>query len=129
MKAAMPARQFFAGYPESVAETCLALRGAIQAALPLAKEEVDKTGGVVGYSCGPGYAGLICTIIPSKAGVKLGIVNGATLADPDGLLEGSGKRHKYVRIADASAARQPSVSTLLQVALTACQVRTGFRKR
>ncbi|CAN5857315.1 hypothetical protein BH18ACI5_BH18ACI5_25280 [soil metagenome] len=81
----MPAGDFFAQYPERVAQTCLALREAIRSALPQVQEEVDPAGRVVGYNCGPGYAGLICTIIPSKAGVKLGIVNGATLPNPDGL--------------------------------------------
>ncbi|MEO7406588.1 MAG: DUF1801 domain-containing protein [Vicinamibacterales bacterium] len=125
----MPAGDFFADYPEQVARTCHALREVIQSALPAVQEEVDPAGRVVGYNCGPGYAGLICTIIPSKAGVKLGIVNGATLPNPDGLLEGAGKRHKYVRVMDALAARHPSVSALLQAAHSAWRARTGAGKR
>jgi hypothetical protein len=125
----MRAADFFAQYPDNVAETCLALRQAIHAALPQVQEEVDPAGRVVGYNRGPGYAGVICTIIPSKTGVKLGIVNGATLADPDGILEGPGKRHRYVRIADASAARQTTVSSLLRTAHAAWQARTGTGAR
>jgi hypothetical protein len=39
---------------------------------------------------------MICTIILSKKEVKLGIVGGASLADPNHLMEGAGKKHRYV---------------------------------
>ena len=108
------AAAFLDEYPDGVAETAKALRAAILAALPKADETVDRTGRVVGYSFGPGYAGLICTIIPSKTGVKLGIVNSATLPDPAGLLEGAGKKHKHVLVKDAKSAKDPALKALLK---------------
>ena len=89
-----PVVEFLAAYPQSVADLAARLRAAIRGAIPDAAETVDASGGVVGYGMGPGYAGLVCTIFPSKGGVKLGVVGGATVPDPHGLLEGAGKTHR-----------------------------------
>ena len=117
------AAAFFAGYPAPVAETAQAVRAAILSALPNAEETVDARDRVVGYGFGPGYAGVVCTIIMSKTGVKLGVVNGATLPDPAGLLEGAGKRHKYVAVQDAKAAKNPALKALLKRAHAAWKKR------
>jgi hypothetical protein len=47
---------------------------------------------------GSGYKGLVFVISPFKTHVNLGIVHGATLADPAGLLEGTGKVHRHVKL-------------------------------
>lgn len=39
---------------------------------------------------------MVCTLIISPSGVKLGIVGGVELPDPHSLLEGSGKTHRHV---------------------------------
>ncbi len=68
---------------------------------------------MIGYGFGAGYKDMICTIILSKAGVKLGIVGSAALPDPTRLLEGTGKRHRYVPIAEASDLKKPGLKSLL----------------
>jgi hypothetical protein len=113
------AADFLALYPETVRDVGIALRAVILAALPRVEETVDRPGRIVGYGFGPGYADAICTIIPSKTGIKLGIVNGASLDDPDGLLEGAGKRHKYVVVKSVADARSAPVKRLLKTALAA----------
>lgn len=89
--------RFFAGYSSIVLELAVALRRLIRAAIPDASETLDEPGRVVGYAIGAGYSGLVRTLIPSKTGLKLGIVRGAEMSDPHGLLEGQGKRHRYVQ--------------------------------
>ena len=86
-------------------------------------EEVDAKARVIGYGIGAGYSGLVCTIILSRTGVKLGIVGGAALPDPDRLLEGTGKVHRYVPIADAATLRRPGLAALVDAA--AAQVRAA----
>ena len=81
----------------------------------------------MGYGFGPGYSDAICTIIPSKTGIKLGIVDGASLEDPDGLLEGSGKRHKHVVVKTAADARSAALKRLLKTALAAWKRRKGLK--
>jgi hypothetical protein len=113
------AEDFLALYPDPVRDVGLALRATILATLPRIEETVDRPGRIVGYGFGRGYADTICTIIPSKSGIKLGIVNGASLDDPDGLLEGAGKRHKYVIVKSVADARRAAVKRLLKSALAA----------
>jgi hypothetical protein len=113
-----PVTKFFDEYPGAVPDLARRLRDVIGLSLPDAREELDRPGRVVGYSYGPGYAGLVCTIILSKTGVKLGIVGGAQMADPTGLLEGTGKQHRYIAFAQTSDFERPGVRDLLHAAAT-----------
>ena len=91
--------------------------------LPAAEETVDPTASVLSYGYGPGYRGMICTLLLSKSGVKIGFVNGAELPDPARLLEGSGKKHKYIQLKTASDLKRPSVKQLVEAAHTAWRQR------
>lgn len=81
------------------------------------EESVDEPARLLAYSYGPGYKGLVCTLIMSQKGVKLGINRGAELPDPEGLLEGSGKVHKYVQLKSAADLEQPGLKTLIEAVL------------
>lgn len=111
--------EFLARYPNSVARLAMAVRALILRALPDLDEVLDEPGGVIGFGLGPGYSGLVCTIIPSKTGVRLGIVRGAELPDPLGLLEGTGKRHRYVQFSQPADVGRPGIEELLVAARTA----------
>jgi hypothetical protein len=91
--------------------------------LPDAEETVDPTAAVLSYGYGPGYRGMICTLLLSKTGVKIGLVNGAELADPAGLLEGAGKKHKYIQLKTASDLNRPAVKQLVEAAHAAWRQR------
>lgn len=103
-------------YSPAVREVALELRGVILSAIPGAREMVDAAGRVIGYGFGSGYKDLICTIILSKTGVKLGMVGGAALPDPTELLQGSGKKHRYVLLNTLSDLRRPGLKQLLKAA-------------
>jgi hypothetical protein len=118
-------REFLAGYPTAVADLALSLRAMIRAVIPGAGEKLDASGRVIGYGIGAGYTGLVCTIIPSKTGVKLGISGGAGLADPHRLLEGSGKRHRYIQFQQPSDLERAGVKELISTAQTAAAARLG----
>ena len=49
--------------------------------------------------------------------VNLGFYYGTSLPDPKGLLEGTGKKLRHVKIADAAGARDPAVVALLRDAI------------
>ena len=115
--------RFFAGYPADVEQLALALRTSVLTALPDAEETLDLPARIVGYGYGPGYKGLICTMIPSRKGVKLGVVRGTELPDPDGLLEGKGKLHRYVALAPSRPLPRAALGRLLASALEAWRVR------
>jgi hypothetical protein len=109
--------KFLAAYPPEVRRVALELRRTVLGTIPDGLEMVDSAGKVIGYGFGSGYADLICTIIPSQKGVKLGIVGAAHLPDPDRLLEGTGKRHRYVALKGVADARRPGLEALLEAAV------------
>ena len=112
MTATRTVEQLVQAYPGEVREVFAAARALLWRLLPGVEQTVDGSAPVVGYGYGPGYRGTVCTLILSKSGVKLGLVRGAELADPRGLLEGSGKVHRYVALREAADVRKPGLSQL-----------------
>ena len=108
--------EFLTTYPANIAQLAMALRAVVLSTIPDAIEELDESGRVIGYSVGRGYSGLVCTIIPSRTGVKLGIVRGAELPNPQGIMEGSGKRHRYVQLRSLTDLEQVSITDVLKAA-------------
>ena len=114
-----------AKYPDYVGEIATETKRVILAVLPKAVEQVDSKANVVGYGFGTGYSNLICTIILSKSGVKLGLVGGASLPDPKQLLAGTGKVHRYVQMSAPTDARRPAVKALLKAGVAAWKMKAG----
>jgi len=70
------------------------------------------------YGIGPkkmseGY----CYIMPHKSWVNLGFYQGASLSDPNTLLEGTGKNMRHVKIRSLDDSSNPKVKALIQAAL------------
>lgn len=57
-------------------------------------------------------------LIPHKSWVNLGFFYGVDLPDPDGLLEGSGKKMRHVKIRSHVDAAHPSVRKLIEAAIS-----------
>jgi hypothetical protein len=112
------------GYPPSAQTLARQARRILLELLPGTEENVDASAAVIGYGYGPGYKGLICTLIVSKSGVKLGLVRGAELPDPNRLLEGSGRLHRYVSLKTPSDLRKPGLEQLVRAAEKAWRERT-----
>lgn len=89
---------FLSGYDEQVMRCAMSLREIILSNLPDIIEQVDLPAKMIMYCYGQTYAELICNIIPSKKGIKLGFNRGIDLPDPDHLLQGAGKISRYVEI-------------------------------
>lgn len=84
---------YFASQSGRVAHLVQELRSLIQEAAPRAKETIKW-----GMPVYEGH-GLICAIRPSKEYVALQFYSsGTNLEDPDGLLEGTGKKMRHVKI-------------------------------
>jgi hypothetical protein len=120
--------EFFDGYPTKVRDVALGLRTIVRSAMLNAREMLDRSARIVGYGFGPGYADMICVIIPSKKGVKLGIVRATELPDPKGLLEGSGKVYRHVVFAESSDLRRAGLKALLASAIAAWRKRSEGTK-
>ena len=101
-------------YKTDVQELARGARKLILAAVPEADEMVDLPARVIGYGYGQNYKDLICTIILSKGGVKLGIVGGATLPDPNVLMEGAGQKHRYVVLNEPADLKKVGLKKLIK---------------
>ncbi|HEY8166406.1 MAG TPA: DUF1801 domain-containing protein [Gemmatimonadaceae bacterium] len=116
MTATRSVDSILSGYTEEVRATASAAQELIRSLLPGVEETVDPTLALLSYGYGPGYAGMICTLILSKSGVKLGLVRGGDLPDPKHLLEGSGKVHRYVQLKTPANVRKPGINALIKAA-------------
>jgi hypothetical protein len=119
---------FLAPYPEPVRATAAAARAQLKRSLPEIEESLDKPAKLIGYSYGPGYKGLVCTLILSQTGVKLGLFRGTELPDPKGLMQGEGKVHRHVQLRTAADLNRPGLKPLLKAALKAWRARSSQPK-
>ena len=114
---------FLAPFPPEVSDLALAARDFLAKALPGAEESLDESAKLLGYGYGPGYKGLVCTLLSSKKGIKLGISHGSELPDPKQLMQGSGKVHRHVQLRTKNDLKQPGLKPLLKAALAAWKKR------
>ena len=102
-----------------------AARSGVLAAFPGAAESVDEKARMLAYSYGPGYKGLVATLIFSKGGVKIGIPFGAGLPDPAGLLAGAGKLHRHIAVKEIADLKAAAVKALLKESRKAWRARSA----
>ncbi len=95
-----------------------ALRALIIDVHPEACEVVRLGDRAATYGVGPrkmidGYA----YILPHGAWINLGFFQGVGLADPEGLLTGTGARMRHVKIRSLEDAARPTLRSLIEAAL------------
>jgi hypothetical protein len=112
--------EFLANYNPEVRAIALKLRELVLEIVPEAIEQVDRPGKLIGYGFKPTYKDTICVIMPLKAAVNLGFPRGTELPDPGGLLVGTGKRARHVKITALEEIDLPRLRALIEasVALT-----------
>ena len=110
---------FLSGYAAPVQQVARRARASLLKAVPGCSEVLDGGARVIGYGYGPGYSDTVCVLILSKSGVKLGLPEGASFPDPENLLQGSGRRHRYVSLTTPQAIQAPGVRALIATALDA----------
>ena len=64
-------------------------------------------------------------ILPYRKWVNLGFYQGVDLADPTGLLEGTGAKMRHVKTRSVDDAKRPEVRALIRVALAMRRVTLG----
>jgi hypothetical protein len=120
---ASPVGTLIGRYPPAVRTLATAARRLIKRQLPRVTESADPSAGLLSYGYGPGYKGMVCTLILSLAGVKIGLVRGSELDDPRRLLEGAGKLHRYVAVKSAADLDKPGVTDLIAATYAAWKAR------
>jgi hypothetical protein len=111
-----PVTELFAPYPPEVRELATQARALMRELIPDAAEEIDTKPPLLGYTYRPGtYKGLILAIMPQKSYVNVVFSKGVELLELDsaGLLEGTGKVARHVKVRDKERLDHPQLRALV----------------
>jgi hypothetical protein len=95
------------------------VRKALQKRMPSANELVYDNYNffVIGYCSTERPSDCIVSIAAAANGVGVSFYYGATLPDPQGLLQGSGSQNRFIRIESAATLKQKGVEELIAAAI------------
>ncbi len=96
-----------------------ALRATIHAEFPEAIEQVDFGNKLIAFGRSMKIRGLLFAIIAHKEHVNLQLADGADLPDPAGIIEGTGKRIRHVKIRSVEMASAAPVVAVIRAELAA----------
>ena len=105
-------------------EVATHLRAFVKKSVPKVKEGINPRRIPIFESNGP-----ICYYMAGKNHITLGFIRGTSLPDPEGLLEGTGKNLRHVKIKTVDDLKRPGLSQLLKSAarLNAKEPQEGMR--
>jgi hypothetical protein len=115
---------FIAKFDPANAKLIRACRTVMRKRLPSANELVYDNYNflAIGYSSSERASDCVVSLACGSNGVSLSFYHGATLADPDGILLGSGNQNRFVRLPTAATLAEPKVERLLRAALAQAKV-------
>ena len=121
-KATSPAKQvagFIAKFDPAIAKLTRATRSRVRKRLPTAVELVYDNYNALAIGFGPTEktTDAIVSVAAYARGVTLYFMYGASLPDPNGLLEGAGNQGRFIRITDAKQIDDPKVASLMATAV------------
>jgi hypothetical protein len=96
-----------------IAATARALRSAVQDAIPSAVQTVDAPDRLLAFGTGPNLRDMLFAIIPHTGHVNLQLADGADLPNPGGLIEGTGKRVRHIKVRSVEVAGSPAVRAII----------------
>lgn len=122
-----PARQlavFLAKFEPAHAKLIRDCRKELQKLMPTAYELVYDNYNffVIGYCSTPRASDCIVSIAAAANGIGLSFYRGASLADPDRLLQGSGKQNRFLRLPTTAILRSSPVLALIRSAISQAAV-------
>jgi hypothetical protein len=91
----------------AVADVARALRLSVREGFPDAIETFDRADGLLAFGTGGSMRDFYFAIIPHKAHVNLQLADGVGLPNPEGRIEGTGKRIRHVKARSVDDARAP----------------------
>jgi len=109
-KVSKPVDEFIDRMPPEQPGIARSLRAIVRQTAPDLSETIKW-----GYPCYLGK-GNVCSIIPYRDHVNLAFFRGAELDDPDGLLEGTGKAMRHVKVCSVGDSRERALAALVRAA-------------
>ena len=124
-------RAFIAKFGAGDQRLIRAVRAAMRKRLPTANELVwdNYNFFVIGYSPTERPTDSVFSIAARANGVSVFFIQGAKLADPKGLLLGSGKQTRFIRIESAAQLTHPDVEALIKQAVAVAKIPFPSRGR
>jgi hypothetical protein len=115
---------FIGKFDPANAKLIRACRTVMRKRLPSANELVYDNYNflAIGYSSSERASDCVVSLACGSNGVSLSFYHGARLADPDGILLGSGNQNRFVRLPTAATLAEPKVERLLRAALAQAKV-------
>jgi hypothetical protein len=113
--------ELLSGTSPEMAAVARELRAVVAAALPDGTEQVDFGNRLLAIGRSMKMRDLLFAIIPHSAHVNLQLADGIDLPNPDGLIEGTGKRIRHIKVRSIEAARSAPVRAAIdaQIAVNA----------
>lgn len=109
--------QVIAAHTPAIQEMARALRALMLEVDPETYEVPRAREGAASYGVGPSkMKQAYCYIMPQKEYVNLGFFHGVGLADDDGLLEGSGKAMRHIKISSMEQVHAAAIRRLVVLA-------------
>jgi hypothetical protein len=105
--------RLLAGHAPEVQATARALRSAIRGELGGVAESVDFGNRLIAFGRSMRMRDLMFAVIPHTAHVNLQLADGVDLPDPSGIVEGTGKRIRHVKVRSVDAATSAPVRALM----------------
>ncbi len=99
-----------------VQELMLQARELVWKLVPGAREKVHLGWNGIHFSQTESMRNTFCAVSPQKTRINLYFTRGVHLSDPAGLLEGTGKNMRHVKIDNAKLLKSRAVSALIKAA-------------
>jgi hypothetical protein len=121
--------KFIAKFEPKVARQIKSIRAALRKRFPTAYELVYDNYNffVIGFCSSSRASDCIVSMAANSHGVTLFFYYGATLPDPSGVLQGSGKQVRFIRLDSAATLAEPAIETLLRAAIA--EAKTPLRAK
>jgi hypothetical protein len=101
-----------------VAEIARAVRSVVLREFPGAVEWFDGGNGLLAVGARRSMRDLLFAVIPHRSWVNLQLADGVELPDPTGIVEGTGKRIRHVKVRSVDAARSGPIRDIVRAQVT-----------
>lgn len=109
--------RLLAAHPPELQAIEQALRATIRREFPTAVEQVDFGNRLIAFGRTMKMRGLLFAIIAHQTWVNLQLADGADLPDPHGVIEGTGKRIRHIKVRSVEAAASVPVVDAIRAQL------------
>ena len=103
-------------YSPEVQDLVLQARELVLRTVPDAQEKVYLGWNGIHFSAGSNMQSTFCAVSPQRTRINLYFTQGVHLPDPSGLLEGTGKNMRHIKIDNAKLLKSRAVKALIKAA-------------